>query len=607
MTASRRRRLHIAGLCVLFLAAFLIRARHPVARPAQWMRRAIQFTEAVEAHNWGETYQQYHPGVTTMAIGGLGIRAYYKAEYEAGRGSLLYMPVYALYRWAIPRTVTEFGTNIAAGTVALAAVLAALIVAIALTLAALGGWRLGYAAGGLLTFSPFFLAEGRAFHVDALLSALMLLSALLLILSRQTQRWRYLVLSGVVGGLALLTKTPALFLLPYTGLTLTVYGLAGIRKGWEEHAAGRRVWLLQTAWRELVVPGLLWLLMAALPFLLWPAMWVRPLYVMNEMYGSIISHASNVHKNPRFFAGELYSSGRSPNRLFYPVVLAFDSSFVTFSLAIVGIVLYSLRKNEEGDGLWPMVFWLLVAYLVFFIVQMTLGDKQDQRYILPAFPALDVLAAGGLVAVIRWVRPRIGRWAGPGLIGAAIFMQALAVLPYAPHYGAVHNHLWGGNRGAVHVLELGDQHDGILYAARYLEQHADRESDLVGTTIRLRDSLVQYYPGHNVRTADDTPDAAYYLFSLIQRQRDLDPDQWAETWARFEGQPPALAVRFDGVEYLTLFAAASEVASPEVVRRGGLWLTGVAWLWTAGLVGLIVWARPSPGQPPGDRAEGAAR
>lgn len=598
MTA--RRRATVAALLVaMCFTAFAVRIRYPVSRPAQWLVRSLAFNEAVEARDWASTYQQYHPGYTTMLIGGTSIRAYHKA---INSGSLVFAPLRAVYGWAMPPYVTRIGRDMIAGVVGLAAVNVTLLALIALALARLGGWRLGFAAGGLLAFSPFFLADSRMFHVDALLSSLMLLSALLMLLYRETDRLRYLVLSGLAAGCALLTKTPALYLVPYTGLVLGVSLILKLVDEWPERRAGV-AWLLRPLWRELVGPLLLWMAVAVLPFALWPAMWVEPVAVLQDMARNLSFHAGSPHPHQRFFLGRIFAVSEPPNRLFYPVVLLFRTSFVTSTLALVAVGIGVSGDRRDVLPLRGRTFWLLAAYGFFFTLQMTLGTKQDQRYILPALLAVIVLAGVGLAAAASLVdRRRSGqpgdvhhRPGGNALVVAALVLQVIAGLPYAPDYGAHFNQLFGGNRGGSRVLEVGDQTEGITYVGRYLSEHA-QSGETVAVMARGNPSVAQY---HDAVVAM-RPGADYYFFDLNHWQRLLESDTWMPLWEGFEGDTPELIVQFDGVTYLWLFKAGdSDESPPVVIRRGGLWLTALAWGWVAGLSGLLAWAlRPerAPGK-----------
>jgi hypothetical protein len=573
------------GLLIgLFLLAFVLSAYQPSSRSTHWLDRTGAFNAALDAHDWADTYQAPHPGYTTMVIAGLTLRLY---------DTLADTPGEALFDWAIPPYATGYGRRAAVGTLGLAVVLAGLIVAIALALRRLAGWPLALSAAGLMTFEPIYLSQSRVLHVDALLSTLMLLSALLLLLSLETGRRGHLLLSGLVGGLALLTKTPGLFLVPFTALALLVYLTVRLRAAWSDHPQQRTRWLAGEVWRGLIWPGLLWGLMAALPFALWPAMWVKPLSVLKSMATAKEVRLSRTHPNPRFFAGRVYVDER-PSIFFYPVTLAFNSTFLTLTLSLAALGYYTLWRRRTRPPLRPVSFWLLVAYACFFTLQMAIGAKQDERYVLPVHLALDVLAAVGLVGLVELVQQaaasrhvRLVRVLPGALIGLTVGLQVMVALLYAPNYGAHHNHLLGGNRVAVRVIEIMAQNEGITYVADYLGRQPDVASLQMGISPTLGDSVAQHFRGKIV--IGMPPDADYYLFNVAAIQRRFNPEQWEATWEAYRDRPAQVVVIFDGVECMWLYAAQPDESVPEVViRRGGIGFIGLAWVWTAALLAALV-------------------
>ena len=72
------------GLVFVFFLALLPRMIYPVSRPMQWYDRSVNFWDALLAGDLGGTYQQYHPGVTTMWVAGLGLRVYAVAHGWSG-------------------------------------------------------------------------------------------------------------------------------------------------------------------------------------------------------------------------------------------------------------------------------------------------------------------------------------------------------------------------------------------------------------------------------------------------------------------------------------------------------------------------------------------
>ncbi len=585
----QRNLLNIGLLLLIFCTAFAIRAYHPVSRAVHWHKRGVVFGHAIRYEVWEDTYLQYHPGVTTMAVAAFGQAAYHKVR---SADSWIYAPAQWVYDWAIPEETTDLGRDVAGEGVTMSIVLSALIVLIVMAINRLEGRRLiGYIAGGLLAFSPNVLMQSRSIHVDALLSSFMLLSALLLFLYQKEKRAVFLLLSGFVCGLALLTKTSALFLLPFFGLTTGVYMLRDILPEWPSHKEDRFRWLIGETWKGIARPGLVWLVMAGVPFLFWPAVWVKPRFVFDDLFLGISRHATEAHVNRQFFWGRLFDHGDAPYRFFYLVAVPFNTSFVVFTLFCAAAVLYLRRRKQIPLPVDQTLFWLMIAYCGFFTLEVTLSSWQDQRYVTPVVMMMNVVAAVGLVAVLDLISAAFkGRrqvWRTTGIALLAVGLQALAALVYAPHYGAHRNHLLGGNLMAQKVITLGDQHEGILYAVDYIKANSD-EGVVVASPTRLFPSLEQYFPDTDV-VYMSTEDVDFYVFPVVVRQRRYLLDQWEELWNKYQDQTPGLVVYYDGVEYMRVDAADPDLDLPHVeIHRGGAWLIVLAWVWAIALAAVTI-------------------
>ncbi len=198
---------------IIFLVAFLPRVVNPISRPIQWEERAFLFSEAVLDGDLANTYQQYHPGVTLMWLSGIGAQSFLLLHGETTEG-----------RWYLDETVRP---SVKTDAIALLVLPLALVISLSITAAyllliRLVDRRIALVASFLLALNPFYLTYSRVVHVDALLASFMLLSMLALLVFLRERRERYLMLSGGFAGLALLTKTPSVFLVPYTALILTV-------------------------------------------------------------------------------------------------------------------------------------------------------------------------------------------------------------------------------------------------------------------------------------------------------------------------------------------------------------------------------------------------
>jgi hypothetical protein len=259
---------------------------------------------------------------------------------------------------------------------------------------------------------------------------------------------------------------------------------------------------------------------------------------------------------------------------------------------------YTIWRQRTKLPVPSVTFWLLVAYGVFFVVQMLLSAKQIVRYVLPTQATIEILAAIGLVwlgtllgQAVRDARPTLARRLPALLIGLAIGLQAVVTLPFAPDYGAHFNYLLGGNRTAVWMIPIMEQNEGIQVVGEYLSTQPEADGLTVAVSYRAGAfSLRQYFPGEIL--PEMSPDAGYDydLFYTIADQRQRYTVGAEAAWQAQEGNTPALVVRFDGVDYLKLYPTGGSATETEVVRRGWPGFVALAWTWTAALVGTLVWA-----------------
>ncbi|NIV31560.1 MAG: phospholipid carrier-dependent glycosyltransferase, partial [Anaerolineae bacterium] len=113
----------------------------------------------------------------------------------------------------VPGTVND---AVAAGVLPLAFAIALCVALSYVLLRRIMGQKVAIVGGFLLAVDPFHIAYSKVLHLNALLGTFMFVSVLLLLNYLYRAKWLDLVLSGMFAGLAFLTKSPALFLIPYT-------------------------------------------------------------------------------------------------------------------------------------------------------------------------------------------------------------------------------------------------------------------------------------------------------------------------------------------------------------------------------------------------------
>jgi 4-amino-4-deoxy-L-arabinose transferase-like glycosyltransferase len=568
----------------IFIIALLLRTARLTNTGALWVTRAESFYAALQQGDWASTYQRRHPGVTTMAIGAASFWAYEQLDSTPAANLLL---------WSVPPDTSAERIREVLPVTGIALISSLLLVAIGLTLKKLGGWHLALIGTGLLVLSPYLLALTRVTHVDALASAFMLLSGLLLLLSLQEKTRLYFVLSGLVGGVSVLTKVPAVFLIPFTGLTLLSYAGLKVKSEWYAHSADRLDWLARLTMRDIVMPLLAWIALAAIPFAFWPAMWVNPRGVIEGIFLGVSERVENPHGMRHFFHDRIYASEEMGLKI-YGVFFVMLLTGVSMALNAFALGMYTLWRKRITLPVPPVMYWLMLAYIGFFIIEMSLGARQAPRYLMPALVMAEITAAVGAAALINLVR-RAWPSAAPAARAAwliplaVIALQASESLPYAPDYGAHHNLLLGGNQVAVRWIEVSQFEEGIFEAVAYLNDQPDAAAQTIQIARPGLGVLAKSMKG--TLTSELTPDADYYLFNIDTMQRKIYVDQWKPLYNSFEGQDAALTVTFDGVSFIQLYAGEdTQPAEPVVIRRGGVGLIALAWAGALALIATVVFS-----------------
>ena len=491
----------------------------------KWVCRSINFYRGLRTGHLDETRQTGHPGVITMWLG------------------VPFAGVDATDpRWEICRnlSLSDLIESTPQGTAGeLAALLfsarraVAILTSIAIGLAFVLLWRLfdieiATVAGLLLTFDPFFLAHSRLLHLDAVTTSLLFLAILLLLLALEGRRRWLLAISGIIGALAALNKSPALFLGPFAGLVMLLYCVT-------EHRCF--AWLVRTA--------LLWGLPLLLSYvLLWPSMWVQPLETLRLVFGTALFYASNPHTNSNFFMG---APRPDPGLLFYPVALLFRLTPWSLLGTIAAATWLVLRNKRRR------VLWTLTAFIILYGALMTMGQKKFDRYLLPVFPFIEVLAAVGLVGGARWLWhrasiPHRSPLATVALVLAITTLSLATIIPQAPYYLSYYNPLMGGGQAAIKTLLVG-WGEGLDQAARFLNRMPNADARTASS--RALPGFAAFYRGTAYDEGDYDPATTdYVVVYLNDAQRRLSP----EILTRFyDVAEPLHTVTLNGIDYAWVY------------------------------------------------------
>lgn len=347
-----------------------------------WHHRSEQFVLAFKIKDFAKTYQHYHPGVTLMWIVGPTVElvkqftiagdGYNSLNFEffhfAAKFSLL------LVNLVLTILMIYFGTKIT-------------------------GFKISMLTAILLNLEPFFLGNSRVLHMDVLFTNLAVVALSATFFAFRSQRFLVFMSAGAFTALAILTRSIGVGLLLYNFVFMLYTGIVTKSKR-----------------RTLYIPVFL-LVFAITCFVLFPAMWVRPIRTIDRVFTR--SYQVGVEDgHEQIFLGEFTTD---PGAVFYLyVALIKMSPFMLMGVAlgfIFGAVLFvRIIKNKQFTTLvketllfknaLSYVLFLIVFYVGYFYVLNTSAKKLD-RYILPTYYIISLVSVYGFYYLAKFFNYKV--------------------------------------------------------------------------------------------------------------------------------------------------------------------------------------------------------
>jgi 4-amino-4-deoxy-L-arabinose transferase-like glycosyltransferase len=508
-----------------------------------WLRRSDIFLGAIRSGDWAATAISTHPGVTTMWLGSAGLLL---------QDGLLGSGIVRDGSFATFLALTRLPTALihSAGVVVGYGLLRRLL-----------GPGTAFLAALLWAADPFVIGFSRVLHVDGLAGTFVTLSLLAACLYwHHDPRRRWLIFSGISAGLAILSKSPALALLPVVCLLAIV---AAWRPPTTDHRPARTDAGDSSSFvvrRSSFVALLAWgTVVAATIFALWPALWVGPLRAYQQVQLGIEAEGAEPHMLGNFFQG---NADDAPGPLFYPVALALRlTPWALIGLLAVPLALRGARPANRRDLI------ALAGFIVFFVLALSVFPKKFNRYLIPAFPAVDILAAIGLMTIANlrfqiadWGldRSRIKNLQSKIMLGVVSLAAIINAAWYHP-YGIVYfNQALGGASMGARTF-LAGWGEGFEQVGGWLNQ----QPDITGVvTVSPMGSALQPYmrKGAQVDGPDGNalPRKSGYVVVYIRQVQD---GQTVPPFDQFYGRGvPLHVVTLHGVDYAWIYQAPPEVA-----------------------------------------------
>lgn len=412
----------------------------------KWKARIYDFGSGVFNLEFDKTLQKYHPGVTLMWIGTAAVK------------------FQGLYCAAIscPNETTDFVGAVFTlhffQKVFMVLALAVILTFVFYPLRQMFGKRYAFITLSLLIFEPFFYALTRVIHLEGLLTSFMLASFVWLFYGLEISKEKNqplklytLVFSSIFGGLAMLTKSSAIFIIPFAVISILIY----------QKKSPIKVIKYCLAWL---------LIMVATYSILWPSMWVQPAKTLDYVFVRGIKETGFEDEHAQIFLGQ-YT--QNPGPIYYLVVVGYKFS----PLLVTGIILFGLFYgkilphfgNERAKG-----FALLSAmFAVGYLLELTIPTKKLDRYILPSLASISLLGGFFYTWLIFTVLGRFGRdkflrhsrnWGaklGPQsekvvkIVASSFFLTIVGYqsLSLTPDYFSYYSPLLGGLSKGIYALE----------------------------------------------------------------------------------------------------------------------------------------------------------
>ncbi|MEW5959789.1 MAG: glycosyltransferase family 39 protein [Chloroflexota bacterium] len=543
------------------------------------------------------TLRTGHPGVTTMWTGSLGFVLRWLAD---GRPAALHD-----YVAAVSTNPLDAGF-IAPERLGTVLITSLWVVAVYWLARRLFDPAVAWVGALLIALDPFHIALSRVIHHDALSTTFMTLSVLAAFIywgergrppatgGRYFYERRWLLASGLLAGFGFLSKSPALYLMPFIALT----GLWFYVEGGKFIPHPSSLIPHPSSFILLIVDGLLWFAVSvAVVFIFWPALWVIPREALETVFFIGSKYATGGHAKGNFFLGEI---SQDPGAWFYPVTWLFRAT----PLAVIGVVaalvawLGQMKDKRAGNtsafSPQPSSFLrylpLILLFIAGYYLLMTLGEKKQDRYFLPAYPWLNLIAAFGLRSIFNFQKrsplpaPRFTAL----LSLLVLLLNGYLVYTTFPYYFTYFNPLLGGAKAAERAITIG-WGEGLDLAADYLNHKPDPAHSRVASW--YESTFAPFYHGPSISYSKEKGKALagdYVIFYINQTQRRFPDDIFFEYFERrFK---PDKIITLHGLNYAWIYPSLGVDHYIQDQTYTGI-ASLLAWQWLQGDRPLI------PGQP----------
>lgn len=408
----------------------------------------------------------------------------------------------------------------------------------------------------LVSFDPLYFASSRLHQPDGILSVAMLLAFLAYLWFIRDRQTKDLIVAGVAAGLSWLTKPTGALLIPIIGVVVLL-------DWWRKRSNKIQ---MNKSLGEIVRDLAVWGLIGFLVYLiLWPAMWVNPIELLMKNISTVLGMTSEVN-SPMFFNGNIVPEGEfgfGEYYYYYPLTYLWRATPVVLMGLVLGFFVFikkggSFWKDQKGFDLFAFG-----VFVIGFTMILSLSEKKADRYLLPIYLPLDILAALGWAGFLSWIFeyfPKkisisVKKWVGIGL-GLVVLFQAWSVYSVSPYYHGYYNPLMGGGEKAEDVMMIGIG-EGLDEAARYINSQPDAQNLKVYAWYAATFDF--YFSEKSSHMPTSVPlseswfsqiiESDYVVVYVSQRQR----GSTKQLFSYLETETPEYSVWINGIEYVQVY------------------------------------------------------
>ena len=335
-------------------------------------------------------------------------------------------------------------------------------------------------ATAFLAFEPNILAFGALVLNDVLLITLFLFTVFGFYLWTRHRSLPCLLLTGVVCGMALLTKHSAILLIP--SLCLLAILEAWLEKSNQSESLPRALRNLGAIAAILVIAAaVVWcgygfkyqggprsaaetMSPQQLAGMTSPDVRVmkamRAAHLLPQPYldGLIDAHTLVTGDEGHYILGRYYT--QSP-WYFFPLTFIIKCTLPFLALSLLGVAGMMAMGRERRTE----ILFLLLPALLYLATSMQIQMISGFKHLLPALPFLLIAAAAGCVCFARRYR-----WVG-GMLVCLVALHAASSLRAYPNYISYANEVWGGPQNLYKHLPWTDTGQTFWQVSRYMKLH----------------------------------------------------------------------------------------------------------------------------------------